>query len=827
MIETGMIDSGTDGPAAPPRTPDAPDRQSLFASVVTHANDVVLVTEAEPIDAASGGPKVLYVNPAFTRMTGYEAAEIVGRTPRMLQSPATDRAELDRLRAALRAWKPVEVELLNLRKDGTEFWVQLNITPVADETGYFTHWVAIQREITERKLRELAVRSMLDSTSDLLLVLDDGRVEAASAASLRILGRAPAQLQGLHLQDLVHEDERPAVLRLLEDTGVPRIGDRATARVRHRDGTWRWLELCAARATEGVGGAVVTCADVTERVRVEEELEETNGRFRSAFDDAPIGMAITSLTGRFLQVNNALCRLLGRTPSDLLALSVDDVTHPDDVLHAGRQRKALTHGAQDSHRHETRFLHADGSVVGILHSSSAVRDALGAPRLLIDHIENITDRQAFEARLQHQALHDTLTGLPNRALFMDRLDRALASDGPDTPGGAGRVAVLFCDIDRFKSVNDTYGHHVGDLVLTTIARRLHTVLRPTDTVARLGGDELIVLCAATDADGARSTADRLRGALAQPVTVNGVQIPVTLSIGIALSVPGRSTPEQMLRDSDDAMYAAKGSGRDQYAVHDEEHSEAVRRRMVLKAALPRAIADGELCLHYQPQVDLTTEEQVGSEALVRWNHPGLGLLMPGEFIELAEEAGLMRELGRWVLGEVLRRAEALRRRGGREPEVTWLNASASELDSPDFAAGVEKALLEHGVPGTVLGIEITESVLMTNLTRAHGNLTRLRSLGVQLAIDDFGTGYSSLSYIGQFPVDTIKIDGSFIAGLDNPARRRESFAIVTAVISLAHSLGLTVVAEGIETPTQSLILHGLGCDQGQGYLYGKPEALIV
>ncbi|MHA7210046.1 sensor domain-containing protein [Arthrobacter sp. MDT1-65] len=820
-IDPGTIDPGVDGSAAP--AAGTPDRQALFASVVTHANDVVLVTEAEPIDAASGGPKVLYVNPAFTRMTGYETDEIVGRTPRILQSPATDRRELDRLRAALRSWDAVEVELLNVHKDGTEFWVQLNITPVADETGYFTHWVAIQRDITARKHRELAVRSMLDSTSDLLLVLDGGRVAAASAASQRILDVTPAQLQGTQLVDLVHPEERPAVLRLLEDSAVPRLVGRtvATVRMQHADGSWRRLELSAAAAPDGVEGLVVACADVTERVRVEEELEETNRRFRSAFDDAPIGMAITSLSGRFLQVNNALCGLLGHASSELLAMTVQDVTHPEDVLHADRQRQALMRGAFDSHRHETRFLHADGSVVGILHSSSTVRGAHGEPRLLIDHIENITDRQAFEARLRHQALHDTLTGLPNRALFMDRLDRALATDGVD---GAGRVAVLFCDVDRFKTVNDTYGHHVGDLVLTSIAQRLHAVLHPTDTVARLGGDELIVLCAASGPEEARATADRLRASLAEPVTVNGVQIQVTLSIGIALSAPGRSTAEQMLRDSDDAMYAAKGSGRNQYTLHDEEHSGAVRRRMVLKAALPLAIADGELCLHYQPQLDLATEEQVGSEALVRWNHPTLGLLMPGEFIELAEESGLMRDLGRWVLGEALRRVAALLRRGA-VPEVTWLNASASELDDPDFAAGVEAALAEHGVPGSALGIEVTESVLMTNLTRAHGNLTRLRSLGVQLAIDDFGTGYSSLSYIGQFPVDTIKIDGSFIAGLDNPARRRESFAIVTAVISLAHSLGLTVVAEGIETPTQSLILHGLGCDQGQGYLFGRPRAL--
>ncbi|RJT80008.1 EAL domain-containing protein [Arthrobacter cheniae] len=824
-----MVDTGTNGSAITPQELSdggVLDRHALFESVVTHAGDVVLVTGAEPIDAASGGPKVVYVNPAFTRMTGYEAHEILGRTPRILQSPATDRRELDRLRAALLAWRPIEVELLNVRKDGSEFWAQISITPVADRAGHFTHWIAIQREITERKRRELGIKTMLDSTSDLLLVLDDGRVTAASTASRAILGYEPEQVQGRSFEDLVHPGDPAPTRAILAGAAVPHLGTRApvTVRVKHRDGTWRWLELQASQLTkdeDGLTGVVVACADVTDRVRVEEELEVTNGRFRSAFDDAPIGMAITSLTGQFLQVNNALCDLLGRTPSMMLAHSVQDVTHPDDVLHSERQRRALTRGAQDTHQHETRFLHSDGTVVGILHSSSVVRDAQGTPTLLIDHVEDITDRQNLEARLQHQALHDTLTGLPNRALFMDRLERALASEDGS---GSARVAVLFCDIDRFKTINDTFGHHVGDLVLTSIAQRIQSVLRPTDTAARLGGDELTVLCTSSSAAKAQDTADRIRAALAEPVTINEAQIPVTLSMGIALSAPGRSTAEQLLRDSDDAMYAAKGSGRNRYTLHDEAHSESIRRRLQLKAALPDAILQGELSLHYQPQIDLNTEEQVGSEALVRWHHPTLGILMPGEFIELAEEAGLMRHLGRWVLGEVMRRVALTGRRGVGARGVIWMNTSASELDDPDFAVGVEKALSQHGVPGSALGFEITESVLMTNLGRARGNLALLRSLGVQLAIDDFGTGYSSLSYIGQFPVDTIKIDSSFIAGLDSPARRRESFAVITAVISLAHSLGLTVVAEGIETQTQSMILHGLGCDQGQGYFFGKPRA---
>jgi diguanylate cyclase (GGDEF)-like protein/PAS domain S-box-containing protein len=819
-----MVSIGLDAPDGEPsgiaRGQGVPDAAALFESVVVHANDVVLVTEAEPIDAGSGGPRVIYANPAFTRMTGYEAHEIVGRTPRILQSPDTDRRELDRLRTALAAWQPIEVELLNRRKDGSEFWVQLNITPVADPTGCFTHWIAIQREITGRKRRELALQSILDSTTDLLLVLEDWRVTAVSAASLRILGHPPETLQGTASEELIHPADRRAVRELVARARGARPTARVTVtvRVRHVTGDWRWLDLTVSEVAGDARRLVLACADVTEQRRTQAALDEVNGRFRSAFDDAPIGMAITALSGRFLQVNTALTELLGLSADALLASTVRDITHHEDVQHTERQRQALTRGSLDRHRHETRFLHRDGSVVGILHSSSVVRDQEGRPTLLIDHIENITDRKAFEARLRHQALHDPLTGLPNRALFTDRLERALQSDS-----GAGRVAVLFCDVDRFKTVNDTYGHHIGDLVLSTIAQRLLSVVRPVDTVGRLGGDELVILCTDSGPAEATAMAGVLRDVLAQPIVVNGAAIAVTTSIGIALSVTGISTAEQLLRDSDDAMYAAKGSGRDQYRVHDEADGAANRHRLRLLADLPGALADGQLRVHFQPQVDLTTEEQVAREALVRWEHPELGLLLPNEFVGLAEEAGLMRDLGRSVLGAVLAEA-AQRGDGAAEPMVTWVNASASELDDPDFAAGVEKALADHGMPGQVLGIEITESVLMTNLSQAHQNLMRLRALGVQLAIDDFGTGYSSLSYIGQFPVDTIKIDSSFVAGLDSPMRRRESFAVVTAVISLAHSLGLRVIAEGIETRTQALILHGLGCDQGQGYLYGKPQA---
>ncbi|WP_051427705.1 EAL domain-containing protein [Arthrobacter sp. H20] len=821
-----MIDNAV--PDTEPRRfaviPDA-KTAALFESIVVNANDVVLVTRAEPVDLPSGGPEVIYVNPAFTRMTGYEPHEIVGKTPRVLQSPKTDRRELDRLRAALKAWEPVEVELLNVHKNGQEFWVQINITPVANAKGWYTHWVAVQRDITHRKHREIAVQTMLANTSDLVIILDHQRqVASVSPTSEQLLGAAGAALTRRAFLDLVHPDDSYRAGVLLTATPGLRLGRSAITelRLRHTDGEWRWFEVSVADLdTSGAdprSSLVLACSDISELKLTELELEESNHRFRSAFDDAPIGMAVTSPTGEFIQVNRALTELLGRDEKTLLTMSVQDLTHPDDRDPAERHRRSLLRGVTDRRRHETRFLHADGAVVGILHSSSVVPDGVDGAGMLIDHIEDITDRKAFEAMLQHQVLHDTLTGLPNRALLVDRLGQTLNA----TRGATPAVAVLFCDLDRFKAINDTHGHQAGDGVLTEVARRLRAAARPSDTVARLSGDEFVVLCLDSTAEQATAAATRILAALKPPIMIGGTEVFVSASIGIALAGPEHISTSELLRDADDAMYAAKEQGRNRSSVYDKALCTQVRTRAQLESDLLKGIREGQLRLHYQPEMSLADGEVVGLEALVRWQHPSRGLLMPGDFIDLAEETGLIIDLGAWVLGEALREV-GRRHATGATPPVVWVNVSAYELRSPDFAATVQRALDEHQVPGSALGLEITESVLMVNLDRARATLIKLRATGVNLAIDDFGTGYSSLSYLAQFPVDTVKIDGSFTAGLDDNARRRESFAVVNAVVGLAHALKLRVVAEGIETASQAQSLHGLGCDFGQGYLLGRPS----
>ena len=661
-----------------------------FASVVAQANDVVLVTEAEPMDAASGGPRVLYVNPAFTRMTGYAAGDIIGRTPRILQSPGTDRAELDRLRTALARWEPVEVELLNVRKDGTEFWVQINITPVSDDRGRFTHWVAIQRDITARHARETALAAMLASTSDMMLLLDaTGTITDASPSARHVLGAEPDSLVGAAVLHLVHPDDAGSMSGLLTPTGVLRLGRAATVelRCRQQDGGWRWLQVSAADlALDPARGVVLACAD-------------------------------------------------------------------------------------------------------------------------------ITDRRAAQDQLRHQALHDALTGLPNRVLLLDRVTQVLTR-------GAGTTAVLFCDLDRFKAVNDSLGHHAGDLVLTTVAARLQSAVRPEDTVARLAGDEFVVLCPGSDPAAARAMAVRLQQVLGAPFSVLGTELALSAAIGVATATPA-CTAESLLRDADAAMYAAKDTGPGRVEVFDTALGARTYSRLQRVTELAQAISAGQLRLHYQPEVTLTDRVTVGREALVRWQHPTRGLLPPGEFVSLAEDAGLVHELGAWVLDAAV--ADTARRGGaGDPPPRTWVNVSAHELSHPDFLDGVRATLARHGVAGGAMGVEITESVLMADVDHAHRTLSALRELGVRVAVDDFGTGYSSLSYLARFPVDTVKIDRSFTVGVSDPRRRRESYAVISAVIGLAHALNLQVVAEGIETTAQAETLQGLGCDHGQGFLLGHP-----
>jgi diguanylate cyclase (GGDEF)-like protein/PAS domain S-box-containing protein len=554
--------------------------------------------------------------------------------------------------------------------------------------------------------------------------------------------------------------------------------------------------------------------------RSESALTVAEARFRSAFEQAPVGMGMASLDGRLLQANRAFADILGRTPKELAGTLFREFTHPDDYdVDVDELRRVLA-GETDRYQLEKRFRHADGHYVWVSISASPVRDDSGVPHYLIGQVEDITERRALQESLAHAAVHDLLTGLPNRMFFMDRLEQALKR----IPRHHGRVALMFLDLDRFKMVNDSLGHDAGDQTLQQVAERISTVLRLSDTLARFGGDEFTVLCEVVHQDEALDIAERIVEATSQPLSTGGNELYQSVSIGIALSDSDADSGAELLRNADVAMYRAKAQGPGRVVVYRPDEETTNVSRLQTSSELHRALERSELELHYQPLVELHATTLVGMEALVRWNHPTRGQLLPGEFVPLAEESGVIVALGRWVLDEACRQTAGWidkRRQAGLEDfrcNIT-VNVSSQQLADLGFARHVEGALTESGLSPDQLWLEITESTLMGDVEQSIVMLNRLRDLGIHLAIDDFGTGYSSLSYLKQFPVETLKIDRSFVADID---RDLDDVAIARAIIALGDSLHMSVIAEGIERSTQAQQLMRLGCFLAQGYYYGCP-----
>jgi diguanylate cyclase (GGDEF)-like protein/PAS domain S-box-containing protein len=548
-----------------------------------------------------------------------------------------------------------------------------------------------------------------------------------------------------------------------------------------------------------------------------EALRESEERFRSAFDYATIGMGVVSLDGRWLQVNPSLCHIVGYHDSELLSSNIHDLTHRDDLVALDEQIQRLADGTISSHQTELRYTHKNRQNVWAHLGMSLVRDGQGSPLHLIFQIQDITDRKRDQEQLLHDAFHDALTGLPNRALFMDHVKMAIQRS---RRSGDRLFAALFLDLDRFKIINDSLGHMVGDQLLVGIAHRLEACLRPGDTVARLGGDEFTILL--EDLSGnedAIEVARRVQEAVTQPFNIGGHEVFTTASIGIALSTTGYERAEDLLRDADTAMYRAKMQGKKRHVVFDKAMHDRAMELLQLETDLRRAIQRREFFLNYQPIVSLETGKVSSFEALVRWRHPERGLVMPGEFISVAEETGLIIPLGQWVLGEACRQMREWQKHYLIDKDVTMsVNLSSRQFSQADLIEQISSALRETGLPSSNLKLEITESMVMENFDTAIQMLTQLRNLGVGLSIDDFGTGYSSLSYLHRFPIDTLKIDRSFVTQMTDNTENAE---IVRTIVTLARSLGMNVIAEGVETRAQLTQLRDLGCDFGQGYLFSK------
>ena len=540
--------------------------------------------------------------------------------------------------------------------------------------------------------------------------------------------------------------------------------------------------------------------------------EDAEARYRGLFEEAADPILVTDDAGRVLEANAAAVALIGSPVTPQTPLHLADVvaegTRVTDSLLASLQRTGHWQCEVAVWRH-------DRTTMPVEWRARWVEIPTGS--ISISALRDISERRAAQEQLAYRAFHDPLTGLPNRALFMDRLSHALTRSQRHPLG----VAVIFADLDRLKVINDSLGHEAGDQILIDIAHRLQQSMRPSDLVARMSGDEFTILVDdITDANDAVRIAWRIMASLHRPFQLAGRDVHVSASLGVALDLDGRRQPDDLLREADIAMYRAKRKGGAEVEVFDASmHARAVER-LELESELRQASDQGQFLLHYQPALELSTGRLIGMEALIRWRHPVRGLVAPLQFIPLAEETGLILPIGRWALREACRQARAWQDRYPSDPpRQISVNLSARQLQQPDFTADVARVLDETGLEPQALVLEITESILMAEAESHQRILGRLEELGVQLAIDDFGTGYSSLSYLKRFPLKMLKVDRSFVAGL---GRDREDAAIIQAVTTLAHSLDMSVTAEGVERADQVPQLRGLGCEYGQGYYFAKP-----
>ena len=761
---------------------------------------------------------------------------------------------------------------------GAVHWLREDVRVTVSTPG---HWraVGVCTDITDLKLAqdalyasELRFRRMTDNSYDVVTLIgadgivlyDSGSIEARS-------GYTAQERIGRHFAATIHPEDVEAVSRFFQElVGHPGGVATATFRFRQKSGGYVYVEAVATNLLlePGVSGIVVNSRDVTDRKRAEAERERTDAererylreieasreRYRNLFHNLPLGAYRTTPDGRVLMANHAMARLLGYdSPSELLALNMEGGDH-----HANYDRTAFRQHleAQGEVRGlESVWTRRDGTKIMVRETVRVVRDhaplsgeiASEIASLLDDSegavlyyegiVEDITERRRIEDQVRWHAFHDTLTGLPNRAQFMERLEQSLigAAAKEDT------VALLFLDLDRFKSINDSLGHSAGDLLLCEIAKRLQAVAQNLPAgggncvVARLGGDEFTLLVPSLDSPHqAVEAAIALRQALIAPLTVDGYDFHVSGSIGISLYPFDGTDAATLFKHADVAMYRAKDGGGDGYQMYTQSMNAQAFGRMMLEASLRKGLERGEFVLAYQPQIEMVlsgagrwTAQIVGFEALVRWQHPDHGLLPPAHFVPLAEETGLIGPLGEWILQEACRQGAAWQA-SGLPPLRISVNLSARQFAQRDLVALVARTLEQTGFPGQCLDLELTETALLDDGPRSLETLTRLKALGARLSLDDFGTGYSSLAYLRQFPLDTLKIDRSFVHGItgDEAApivgNRASDRAIVRAVVDLGRALGMEVIAEGVETPQQRDFIHDLGCRTMQGYLFGTP-----
>jgi diguanylate cyclase (GGDEF)-like protein/PAS domain S-box-containing protein len=650
----------------------------------------------------------------------------------------------------------------------------------------------------------------------------DGAVRYANPASKDVWKRDLEGASARKVVRLIHPEDRTRVGRLFLSCskGSDRVV-RAEFRLSDGAGEWIVLEGVATNRLDDltVRGVIANFRDTTDRKRTELALQSSERRYALAARMASDGLWEWDRGNDRLYVSPRWKEMLGYEEEEIGNSSAEwlDRVHPSDANSVRARLKVLETGPHQHFEFVHRLKHKSLGYRWMRCRGMVVRDDDGKPIRIAGSLSDITDHKAAEDRLKYEATHDPLTGLPNRARFMGELTRTLARARRDP---AFEFAVLYIDLDRFKVVNDSLGHLIGDQLLVAFAGRLRGCIRPSDSVARLGGDEFAVLLPGVRTpEEATIIADRIYRVLARPVELQGRDVFASASVGIVASSSGYEDATSILRDSDAAMYSAKAQGRSRYVMFDSAMHDKALALLELETDLRRALDEEEFVLHYQPIVDLRSDCISGFEALVRWEHPRRGLLSPIKFIPLAEETGLIVRLGEWVLAESCRQMVEWKQSLPSPPKHLSVNISARQFAQPNLVADVERILAETGAKPEWLIFEITESAIMADMDAALGVLEELRERGIRIHIDDFGSGYSALSYLYRFPIDTLKIDRLFVGSID--VEHRQS-AIVQAIVSLAQHLDIDVIAEGVDSESQLTLLRDMSCPQAQGYYFSRP-----
>src|SRR5215211_6456722 len=808
------------------RQPDEELRKSeaRYRTVLDTAFDAIVTITPDGV--------VRWFNRGAERIFGYRAEEIIGQPVTVIMPERYRELCVAGLHRYVQTGEARVVggttELVGLRKDGSEFPIEMSLGETYEDSERL--FTGVIRDVTQRKRTESALReseqrfrgSFERAATGMALVGTDGRFLRVNKSLCEILGYTEREFLGKTFQEITHPDDLEVDLEHLRRLLVRVVRTYQTEkRYLHKDGhvVWTLLSVSVVHDEEDEPLYFISqVQDVSERKKVEKVIIESEERFRSLVQNSSDIITILDADGTVRYVSPAIERVTGYRPEEQVGTNAFGSVHPDD------REQALNTFAEVLKRPglhpplEFRVPHKDGSWRYLEHVVNNLLDN-PAVRAVVVNSWDVTERKALVEQLSYQAFHDLLTGLPNRALFMERLEHVLIR----AKQRGSKVAVLFTDLDNFKVINDSLGHKAGDQLLRAVAERLKTCLRPEDTAARLSGDEFTILVEDISSVGeAVQIAERIADILRPPFALDEQEVFATVSTGIALNSTAQEQPADLLRHADLAMYRAKRRGKARYEVFEPSMDAKAVERLILETGLRRALVRQQLRVYYQPIVALDNDKVAGVEALVRWEHPQRGLLLPEEFLSVAEETGLIVRIGQWVLREASNQARIWQEHyPGTPPLRISVNLSTREFFHPKL---VVEVLSESEIDPASLQLEITEGAMTTNgMSSTDRTLRILKRMGVQLAIDDFGLGYSSLSYLKRFPVDFLKIDRSFIAGLKQALNGvSKDTEIVRAMIELTHALGLKVIAEGVENAEQLTRLRNMKCDLAQGNYFSEP-----